>query len=336
MKPFPWHRKQWAALQTGLRAGRLAHGLLLTGLPGSGTREFGLALVGALLCGQPGPDGESCGECRHCHVLAGGGHPELLSLGLEEDSRVIKVDQIRELRAFFALTRHAGRHRVCLLEPADALNESAANALLKTLEEPPSGAVILLVARSAYRLPATVRSRCQRVDLDRLDRAQAAAWLQAELDCDPTSAATLLAIARGLPLLARELGSRRELLALRGEVLRDLERLTLESELGIEVAEGWSRNDPGALLTALGSLLADLARCLAGQPVEGYSNPDLAPQLHRLAQRLDWRHVLRVLDAVSAAERLLESASTVRPRDVIEDLALRWCRPARTPNARLR
>lgn len=326
MSPGAWHARQWQSLRQSVAANRLAHGLLLAAAEGVGGEAFATALAESLLCDSPTPEGLACGGCRACRLLAAGSHPDLLRLGPEGDSRSLKVEQVRALGGFLALSRHAAAHKVALLAPAEALNLSAANALLKTLEEPPPGAVLILLAASPNRLPATVRSRCQRIDLDRIDREAALAWLQAELGVDPTLAATLLAVSRDRPLLARELGAEPEGLALRARLLGDLARLAGEPALALDIAAEWAGEDPARLLGWLGGLLGDLARTAAGAPGEGLCNPDLAAQLRRLAERLDWRAPLRLLEAVTTAEALLRPGSTVRARDVLEDLTLRWAR----------
>jgi DNA polymerase-3 subunit delta' len=111
-------------------------------------------------------------------LFLAGTHPDYYALAPLEDSRLIRVDQIRELAAALALTAHGGGATVGTIAPADAMNSNAANALLKTLEEPRSGATLILSTAVPSRLPATVRSRCQRLTLKAPARAEALQWLR--------------------------------------------------------------------------------------------------------------------------------------------------------------
>ena len=216
--PLPW------LAEPAARAAALgqAHAVLIHGPAGAGHLALGLLLAQARLCEQPPPAGRGlpCGRCRACHLVGTRVHPDLLivipdllrvQLGWvdDEDSKLakadakpskdIRVEQVRQAIAWSQQTSGRGQGKVMLLHPADALNGPAANALLKTLEEPPGQLRLLLTSADPERLLATVRSRCQRLRLD-LPRADTAAtWLQAQGVADP---AELLRAAGGSPLEA--------------------------------------------------------------------------------------------------------------------------------------
>ncbi|MDQ2695734.1 MAG: DNA polymerase III subunit delta', partial [Pseudomonadota bacterium] len=197
---LPWHQDPWARLWERHRAGRLPHALLCCGPAGLGKRRFAQRFAQALLCQSPDGDGAPCGRCRRCRLFAAGSHPDYLRLEPAEAGKSIAVDQVRRLGEFLGLTSHFGGFRPALLAPADSLNRNAANALLKTLEEPPAAGVLLLVTDAPSRLPATVRSRCQRLAFAPPDPAAALAWLAPQVGGhDP---AVLLALAGGSPLTA--------------------------------------------------------------------------------------------------------------------------------------
>ncbi len=160
----PWLRPAWQRLLGLQQQQRLPHGLLLLGAPGQGVLELARHFADWLLCTQPIHDAgheRACGNCPACHWRLAGSHPDLVVVRPEE-GREIGIAEIRALIDTFAITRQ-GAVRVALIEQAEQLSHSAANSLLKLLEEPPPGSLFLLTATSAERLPATIRSRVQRL-----------------------------------------------------------------------------------------------------------------------------------------------------------------------------
>src|SRR5438552_18183151 len=202
---LPW---QGAAAATALAArARWPHALLITGRRGIGKRSLALHFAKALLCEEPRGDGSACGHCPSCGYVAAGAHPDLRLIepveydedGGSKPVDAIVVDRIRELIEFAQLTAHRQRAKVVLIAPAEAMNGAAANALLKTLEEPPPGTYLLLVSDQYARLPATIVSRCRLLPAPEPDAGSANAWLAAEGVEHPQ---LLLAQAGGAPLLA--------------------------------------------------------------------------------------------------------------------------------------
>jgi DNA polymerase-3 subunit delta' len=183
------------------------HALLVDGPRGIGKRTLALNLARTLLCENPGTDGSACGVCAGCHYLAAGQHPDLQLIEpftVDEDGEVkvqdpIPVDRIRALIDWVQLTSHRGRAKVALIVPAESMNASAANALLKTLEEPPPSTYIMLVAHQPGRVAATLRSRCRRMSVLRPETPVALAWLEQHGVSNPQAA---LAQAGGAPLAA--------------------------------------------------------------------------------------------------------------------------------------
>ncbi len=227
---YPWQTEDWNRLQQ-LRA-HWPHALLLHGQAGIGKLQFAQHLAQGLLCESALPNGEPCGTCAACHWFTQGNHPDyriVLPEALAElagtasadekpekadkgegeegkktraPSKEIRIEQVRALLDFSALGSHRGGARVVVLYPAEALNVAAANALLKTLEEPPAGVVFLLVSARIDRLLPTIISRCRQWPLGTPAPQAAEAWLKGEgID----GAAALLAEAGGAPLAARAL-----------------------------------------------------------------------------------------------------------------------------------
>ncbi|MBS0193096.1 MAG: DNA polymerase III subunit delta' [Proteobacteria bacterium] len=238
----PWLQTPLRRALDALTAGRLGHALLVCGPDRIGKRAFADALVRALLCRER-VEGMACGRCRDCLLLAAGTHADLRVIGLIENDktgamrREIVVEQIRELGAWFALTAQRGGAQVAMIDPASAMNANAANALLKTLEEPLPGRHLLLLSAAPMRLPATIRSRCQRIALQPPSRNIALDWLRGR-GHDEALAHTALLAANGHPGLSAhwiESG----LLDLREAVRRDLDAVAAGRAQPLDVARAW-------------------------------------------------------------------------------------------------
>jgi DNA polymerase III subunit delta' len=275
VNPLPWHREALGEL-LALRE-RMPHALLVHGRPGIGKVEFARALGAAVLCETP-LDGLACGHCPSCHWLSQGNHPdyrEIVPEAANEDesegeeaarpdkakSLVIKIDQVRAIADFISLTTHRAGYRVLLIHPAESMHPGAANALLKTLEEPPPKTLIVLVSGQPARLLATIRSRCRLVGLATPDRDAALKWLESEGVADAESA---LAAAGGAPLLARELAAPEEA-QLRKRIVNELAKPG-----GADALQLASMLDKGAvpkLVFWMQTWVQDLVRVrLAGNP----------------------------------------------------------------------
>ena len=260
MSILPWQITHWTRLQASRQRGALAHALLVCGAAGLGKRGFVQRFVHGLLCGEP-TDGGPCGHCRSCLLIAAGSHPDLvaLSFGLRKDGvqrSEIVVDQIRELSARLAMSSQFGGWQVAIIDPADAMNAAAANALLKTLEEPAAQTMLILLADAPWRLPQTIRSRCQRVEFQLPAEVDALAWLQAEGVRDPASA---LAAAGGNPGLAQAWAGEGAL-ERRQEVRKDLAALAAGCGQPTEVVKRWLDNEPAQRLWFAAQAIADEIR----------------------------------------------------------------------------
>ena len=316
---YPWHDEIWASLTARLE--RLPHALLLQGASGLGKLLFARRFAATLLCAQPDSKAAACGRCHGCQLFAAGNHPDLKSLAPVEDRRSIVIDQVRELGAFFALRPHTSARKVAILAPADSMNLHAANSLLKILEEPPAGSVLLLVSHQPARLPATVRSRAQRVMFPVPERAPALAWLAAQAGA---SAELLLDLAAGAPLKALALVEG-GFLASREEFMRDLNLLLTGRGDPLACAKRWKEAGAEASLGWLAGFVADLIRCLTlGNGSARVLNPEADGFLQKHKNILYLNGLFRYLDAVSSARNGLASGS-LDELLILEDLMIRWC-----------
>jgi DNA polymerase-3 subunit delta' len=204
LEPLPWQEELWLQVTSLALQSRLSHALLFAGPQGVGKRHFAKALTAFILC--EARSGHACGGCRSCLQFAAGHHPNAIQLQRDVDEKTgkqkrdISIEQVRELGERLALSSHYGQARVAVVDPADALNQNGVNALLKTIEEPPANAHLILISERAQDLPATLRSRCQRLRMAPPPQAQSLAWLG-----DTADARDALEQAYGAPLRARAL-----------------------------------------------------------------------------------------------------------------------------------
>lgn len=245
---LPWLAGPLARLDARLARDRSPQALLVHGPAGVGRRHLALHLAARLLSLPPDSAPPDDGG-----TLPRWPHPDFWPLTFEEGSerKVILVEQVRELIAALALTSHRGQRRVGVVYPAEALHPAAANALLKTLEEPPPALTLILVSASTARLPATVVSRCERIRISIPDTKLALSWL-AHYNPDGSACARALRFAGGAPLAARALlaGDTPELLS---SIARDLACLTSSRTPPTEVARRWAKSgqDPDLYLRCL-------------------------------------------------------------------------------------
>src|SRR6266568_3878581 len=184
-QPLPeWQRD--VAAHALSRRDRWPHALLIIGRKGIGKRMLALEFARTLLCEDPDASGGACGMCLGCTYVAQGTHPDLRVIepyvfddeGNATPVDSIAIDRIRELTEFTHLSAHRSRAKVAVIVPAEAMNASAANALLKTLEEPPEQTFLLLVSHQPERLPPTIVSRCGRLAVPEPGSDAGSAWLR--------------------------------------------------------------------------------------------------------------------------------------------------------------
>jgi DNA polymerase-3 subunit delta' len=304
--PYVWQQDIWQRLTALVDASRLPHALLLSGHAGIGKQRLAHAFSARLLCHAPTAE-SACGVCKSCTLLMAGTHPDMVWLAPETDAKTektakfIKVDQIRELVGFAEKSAQLGGYRVVVIEPANLLNTQAANALLKTLEEPGRETVIMLLSSQPLSLSATIRSRCQQIALGIPAPADALAWLAPQVQGE-AMAQLLLGISDGAPLAALAL---RDALWFgeRERLLRDLAALSEGKQPALAVAQRWHVLGAEAVLSALASMAEDVVVLASGAAL--VKHRDLTPIITAIAKRVMPSAVLSFRQGLIEKQRLL-------------------------------
>ena len=327
------HRRVVSLLSKALARETLPPALLLAGPAGIGKRRTAVALAEAINCLQPRATGQlerdACGECASCRRIARGVHPDVIVIE-PGDTGTIKIEQVRDVIDRAGYRPFEGRRRVVIVDEADALVVPAQNALLKTLEEPPSASVFILVSSLPDALLPTVRSRCPRLRFGELSAAEVADVLMrdhdyAEGDARAAAADAEGSVSRALAAESADLTEARESAR---QVLEQAARTTdpvrrIEVAKSLAPAKGTSASERDQLavcLRAMASLLRDLGILAARADVGMLANADLAPQLQVLTRTFDGDRSMRAYAAVDQALAALERNAS--PKVVADWLVL--------------
>jgi DNA polymerase III subunit delta' len=318
--PYPWQLNDWQQLVQQIAAQKLPHAMMIAGPKGIGKRHLADALGQLLLCTAP-IEGTACGRCRGCELNKSQTHPDLLWLEPEEEGKAIKVDQVRELTESLGKTAQQGGYKVVVIEPAESMNGNAANALLKSLEEPAANTLLILVTHAPGSVLPTIRSRCQLRKLPMPRNEQVLHWLSPLIVGSNTTPDTLLIAARGAPLTALKL-LQGDVLEQREQTLQQFVRLTLGQVSAIEVAANWQGGDVVGLVEWLLGLLHSLARWRTGASdaqIE-MAPPEWRERLGNLNLMLLHRYIEKVL----LSKRQLLSGANPNKQLLLEELLLDW------------
>ncbi|WP_095078825.1 DNA polymerase III subunit delta' [Pseudomonas sp. Irchel s3h17] len=317
---YPWQDSLWQQL-----AGRTqhAHAYLLHGPAGIGKRALAERLMARLLCQRP--DGlDACGQCKSCLLLRAGSHPDNYILEPEEADKAIKVDQVRELVGFVVQTAQLGGRKVVLIEPAESMNINAANALLKSLEEPSGDTVLLLVSHQTSRLLPTIKSRCVQQACPLPSEAMSLAWLATALpDCSEDERVELLTLAAGSPLAAVTLQAQgvREQRAL---VVDGVKKLLKQQQSPTQLAEGWNAIPLLLLFDWFCDWSSLILRYQLTQDEAGLGLADMRKVVQYLAQKSSKDKVLTIQDWILAQRQKVLSKANLNRVLLLEALLVQW------------
>lgn len=295
-------------LRAALRTGRVPHAYLFSGPPGVGKGQTARVLAQALVCLRGSED--ACGRCAGCRKVVAGTHSDVVTVTAPEGKRRIVIKQVRTLQGQMAYRPYEARHRVVLISDADTMTEEAANALLKTLEEPPDSTLFVLTTAQPWNLLATIRSRCQEVRFIPLGRAEVATRMEAE-GCSAELARVVAGLSEGSLGRARELvraGIEEE----RSAVLVAVAELDLDDPVSLlALSESWYRERERVhdRIDLLLSWYRDLLVLASGGASDALIHLDLLNGPLASQRRLGRAAVLRCLDL------LLEARAAIKERN---------------------
>jgi DNA polymerase-3 subunit delta' len=317
----------WAVemLRQHVKRGTARHAYLFTGPAGVGRRTLALRFAQALNCTEPGQTGVPCGKCDDCERIEARRHADVTIVEADEQGGTLKVDQIREQRRVLALKPYQAKYRVAIFARFQEANDAASNALLKTLEEAPAHAVLVLTAESSEGLLPTIVSRCEVLRLQPVPLPEVQSFLERR-GARPEQARLLAHISAGCPGTAVRLMEDEAALAYRDEKLGELlELLQATRARRFAYAEkiGRDRADLRGLLLLWLSFWRDVL-WRAGGASSPISNIDRQQEIDALARRLSLSDAKHVVERLDQAVRGLES--NVNPRLIAEVLLLDWPR----------
>ena len=318
MTILPWQHSHWQHLSRYLIQQRIPQALLISGNKGIGKQALALNFAHALLCEQPKQDFLACGTCHSCLLLKAETHPDFMLVQPEEGKTSIAIDQIRHLITKLSLKPQFERYRVVILNPADKMNVASSNAFLKCLEEPNERTEILLVTDRPSKLPATIRSRCQKLMMPLPEPAIALSWLKQQVSND---AEIVLALAQGAPLLALEY-AQQDVLSLRNQCFQQWLAVAKRETHPVVVAEQWLKHAESPLLFWITSWVVDLIRCTYASSANNLYNFDLQSLLQDLSTRLDAFQLYQLYDLLLLSRARLETQ--INKQSLFEEILLQW------------
>lgn len=331
MNVISLHQSVWDGLQS--RRDKLPHALLLVGQKGMGKFELAKHFAAGLLCESPQTNGQACGKCLACNWYSQGNHPDFRLLqpdalneevdseeGKKKLSQQITIDQVRGLDEFLTVGTHRGGLRIVIVNPTEAMNRSTANALLKTLEEPATSTLFLLVSSEPMRLLPTIRSRCQVAPVP-LPSAKRASKILAEEGL--TDAGRWLALAGGSPLLALELSKSGEtawleLLIKRLSAGRTNDPLSSAGEIEKMIKESKGKLPLKQIVEAFQKWLVDLTLAKNTMPVRYFLSQ--ATTINGLADMIPAMRLINAYRDMNSNRQ--ECEQPVNPRLFLEGLFL--------------
>lgn len=322
LQSLPWLQHNWSQLAGYIAQDRVPQALLISGNKGLGKQPLAETYATALLCDLPQADGMACGQCQSCLLFKAETHPDYIVIEPEEPGKSIGIGVIRQLTAKLSLKPQFDNYRVVIINPADNLNAASANAFLKFLEEPTERTCLVLITEKPAKLPATIRSRCQKMQLSAPTDDVLVSWLQQqgiEKDTD-----ILLHLSQGSPLLAKQLAES-TLLQLRAECFSNWLKFTQAKLNFVELAEQWNKLEKAEiefLLFWLISWVADMVKLGFGGQSVNLLNPDLASNLQELRQRLDLTNIYKYYDFLLLGHKRLDTQ--INKQLMFEEILIKW------------
>ncbi len=325
---YPWQSTQWEKLTDVYSSGRLPHALMLSGTSGTGKKRFAGTLANLVLCEHPfdhdsatkGPS--PCGHCKNCKLVGAEAHPDIRYFSPEEKSTVVKVDQIRQLNEYISKSSQQGGYKIAIICPAEAMNHNAANALLKSLEEPSQKSLILLIVDQPGRMLATIRSRCQVIDFPMPNHRQSLDWLMLAL---PNSSLheDLLELAAGSPIKAYEM-SESEAVTQKQSMIKDLAKVLKREATVVSVAAKWQKYELQIVLAWNVTWVQQLIRYSMTSDSQWVKDDTLLKMVQYLAGKHPAGRFYELLDKIQTSCDLVARKTNPNNQILIENLLVGW------------
>jgi DNA polymerase III subunit delta' len=316
---LPWLKENWDMLTAYIQQQRIPQALLITGHQGLGKHQLAGQFAQSLLCSNNQQAVTYCGHCRSCQFFKAGTHPDYLFLKPEEPGKNITINQIRTLIAKLALKPLFESYRVVMIDPAELMNNAAANGFLKCLEEPTERTVIILISATPARLPATIISRCQNLHINVPPHQVAMHWLQQQQVQGNLEA--LLSLAQGAPLTAKQYADS-DMLAVRNKCFKSWIAVARKQISPVVLAEEWNSDANDQLVFWLSSWVMDLIKCHFQVQRGDLSNPDLHGNLQELVQKLDLRKLFLFYDLMLTSRQRFNSQ--LNKQLLFEEILIKW------------
>lgn len=317
MNLYPWQHHEWQQLQNYVVQNRIPQALLINGALGIGKQHLAEKFAHALLCEQPNSAGFNCEKCSSCLLVKAQTHPDLMEITPEEEGKNITIGQIRTLMEKLSLKPQFERYRVVLLYPADAFNNAAANAFLKYLEEPTERTVLILVTHRMNKLPATIKSRCQKFTLEMPQKNLVLQWLSQQTN----NAEIVLNLAQGSPLLAKQYASDEHLIQ-RRDCFNEFLDVANQKNHPVLIAEKWLKLPETTLLFWLTSWVIDLMRYRYQPEPKNKYHADFKSELSKLAAQVNLLKLYKFYDLLLENRRRLETQ--INKQVLWEEILIAW------------
>ena len=326
--PYPWQQSEWQRLMDQMAAQKLPHALMFSGQKGIGKRQLAQALAQYVLCLSPSLQSQlPCGRCKSCELNRVNGHPDFIQIEPEEAGKAIKIDQIRALSDYLSKTSQQGGYKVVIIEPAEAMNSNAANALLKSLEEPSGDTLLILISHISSGVMATIRSRCQLRLMAAPHAEQALQWLQPLIG--DNNAKEMLNFAGGAPLSALKMASG-DALEKRLKLIEGFEAVVSAVQSPLDIAKQWMSYESLEVVEWVLELNHKLV-CLQAHEQSAVVN-ELSPALQTFVSRVSPQYLYRFIDKVFVLKQQLLSGANPNKQLLLEELLMDWSLLAKQAN----
>ncbi len=320
---FPWLQASWLQLSHYIDQKRIPQALLITGTNGLGKFQLAKCYAQTLLCNMTQENGNYCGECQSCLLFNAQTHPDYLLIEPEEQGKSIGISVIRKLVSTLTLKPQYETHRVIIINPADSLNNASANAFLKYLEEPTERTCLILITNKPNNLPATIRSRCQKLFIPRVsDQASLDTWWEQNGILENQD--LLFNLSQGAPLLAKQF-SATNLLKDRRDYFSQWLKISGAEGNFVTVAEQWSKLDNAEINLLIGWIISWVVDAIKlaymNQEINLY-NLDLVTDLQEIAVKLDLKKMYKYYDFLLLGQQRLESQ--INKQLFFEEILIKW------------